>query len=216
MPRNKIKSAESQPILEIVAIDKIVGAPANPNTMDTVQLEALVRSIKELGFLAPIVGRLIKDDVVEVVDGHHRLLAAKKAGMQNIPVMLVESLDDAHVVVASVALNRLRGELSLSTVASMLGTLHAGGWTTEELALSGFTTDEVADMLTASNNISTEDLLEGSDVSLPEPEEKESECPFVLELPFKTREEMVAIRRRLKGVGDGDMSVGLLKILALD
>ena len=83
-----------------------------------------------------------------MVDGHHRLRAAKEAGLTQAPALVVkaESLDAA---VAMLSLNRLRGELDLTKVADILQGLSAGGF--EDLTLTGFNGGEIQALLETSD-----------------------------------------------------------------
>ena len=61
--------------------------PANPRRINDDELEALTRSISEFGLIDPIITR--REDKV-VIGGHQRLLAARKLGMTQVPVVLVD------------------------------------------------------------------------------------------------------------------------------
>ena len=59
--------------------------------MTSVQFQALVRVIREHGFLQPILVRHVTDSgggsYFEIVDGHHRVLAAQELGIQDVPMV---------------------------------------------------------------------------------------------------------------------------------
>ena len=70
--------------------------PANPRRISEEELESLTRTI---------IAR--KADKV-VIGGHQRLLTARKLGMKQVPVVLVDlSEDQAHLL--NLALNRISG-----------------------------------------------------------------------------------------------------------
>ena len=79
--------------------------PANPRRISDEELESLTHSIREFGLIDPIIAR--KADKV-VIGGHQRLLTARKLGMKQVPVVLVDlSEDQAHLL--NLALNRISG-----------------------------------------------------------------------------------------------------------
>lgn len=51
-------------------------------------VKRLVESIRKLGFLVPVIG-ICKDGRVVIIDGQHRLLAARELGIGELPVILV-------------------------------------------------------------------------------------------------------------------------------
>ena len=65
--------------------------PANPRRISDDELESLTRSIREFGLIDPIIAR--REDKV-VIGGHQRLLAARKLGMKQVPVILVDLSED--------------------------------------------------------------------------------------------------------------------------
>lgn len=79
----------------------------NPRRHPDSQIQALMTSIRELGFTTPIVAR--RSDR-RVLAGHGRLEAARRLGLARVPVRFVE-LSDERCAALVVADNRL-GELS--------------------------------------------------------------------------------------------------------
>ena len=61
--------------------------PANPRRISDEELESLTRSIREFGLIDPIIAR--REDKV-VIGGHQRLIAARKLGLKQVPVVLVD------------------------------------------------------------------------------------------------------------------------------
>ncbi|MDO8484481.1 MAG: ParB N-terminal domain-containing protein, partial [Candidatus Limnocylindrales bacterium] len=58
--------------VEEVPIDDLRPDPANPRRISDDELEALTRSLREVGFVQPVLAR--RDDGIEV-GGHQRLVA---------------------------------------------------------------------------------------------------------------------------------------------
>ena len=76
-----------------IAIDKIVPYSKNTKKHDTTQISNVAESIKQYGFVQPIV--IDKNNVVVI--GHCRLLAAKKLKMADVPCVCVEDLTEEQV-----------------------------------------------------------------------------------------------------------------------
>ncbi|WP_311538390.1 ParB N-terminal domain-containing protein [uncultured Anaerococcus sp.] len=70
-------------------------------------VDAVASSIKNFGFKVPIV----IDKGNEIVTGHTRLLAAKKLGMDEVPVIIADDLTEAEVKAFRLADNKV-GELA--------------------------------------------------------------------------------------------------------
>jgi len=78
--------------IQIWATDRLVPYAQNPRKNDTV-VDRMCDSIREFGFKIPC---LVRSDG-EVVDGHLRLKAARKLGMEEIPVILCDEWSPAQV-----------------------------------------------------------------------------------------------------------------------
>ena len=59
-----------------VPIDDLRPDPANPRRISDAQIEALTRSLKEYGFVQPV---LVRREDKTVIGGHQRLVAARSA-----------------------------------------------------------------------------------------------------------------------------------------
>jgi hypothetical protein len=75
----------------------------NARTHSEEQVEQLTKSIKQFGFNNPI---LVQEDLT-VVAGHGRLLAAKKLGLEKVPVIKLKHLSQAQVKAYVLADNKL-------------------------------------------------------------------------------------------------------------
>ena len=62
------------------------------------EMDQLVESIRTQGVLNPVVVRLIENGEYEVISGHRRLHACKKAGMETIPALVVNMDRDAAAI----------------------------------------------------------------------------------------------------------------------
>ena len=77
--------------LQYYPVENLVEYDRNPRKNDVV-VSRMCASIREFGFRIPIVA---KSDGT-VVDGHLRLKAAKKLGMEEVPVVLSDNLTEAQ------------------------------------------------------------------------------------------------------------------------
>jgi ParB-like chromosome segregation protein Spo0J len=93
---------------EFVSVDSLIPYDRNARKHSAEQVAKVAASIKEFGFLAPIV--VDKNNVL--VAGHCRLLAAKKLGMDKVPVVKASHLTDAQRRAYTLADNKLGLESS--------------------------------------------------------------------------------------------------------
>lgn len=67
-------------------------------------MDKIVESVKHNGIIHPIVARPIEDsDDLEIISGHSRVEAAKRAGMTKVPVVVSEMDDDTAIMFANEA-----------------------------------------------------------------------------------------------------------------
>ena len=67
------------------------------------QVEQIANSIKEFGFTQPV----IIDKNMSVVAGHGRILGAKKAGLKNVPTVMLEELTEEQIKAYRLVDNKL-------------------------------------------------------------------------------------------------------------
>lgn len=106
--------------VEQVPLGSLKAYDGNAKKHDNANIEAIENSIKEFGFRNPIIAWHNEDGVPEIVAGHGRALAAQKLGIQEVPVVFVDDLNDAQ-----------RRMLTLADNQTTLMT----GWDEEQLAL---------------------------------------------------------------------------------
>ena len=127
--------------VEEVPIDELRPDPANPRRISTEQLEALTRSLKEYGFVQPVLAR--REDKT-VIGGHQRLLAARRLGYREVPVIFLDlTLEQARVL--NLGLNKISGDWDQELLARLLADLKPVSEI--DLALTGFSEDELAKLL---------------------------------------------------------------------
>ena len=121
MTRSKSSSLVPSLAIEHVGIDTLRPDPANPRRISDAELESLTRSIREFGFVAPVIAR--REDKV-VIGGHQRLLAARRLGYKTVPVVYVD-LSPEKAQLLNVALNRISGDWDKELLARLLADLEA-------------------------------------------------------------------------------------------
>jgi ParB family chromosome partitioning protein len=85
----------SRPGIEEIPINQIDPNPYQPrNRFDEETLAGLTASIRELGVLQPILVRQVSDDRYAIIAGERRWRAAKRAGLQFIPVIVRQVNDE--------------------------------------------------------------------------------------------------------------------------
>ena len=77
------------------------------------EMEMLIDSIKEYGILSPIIARPLANDEYEIISGHRRLFASKRAGLTEVPALVVE-MDRDNAAIALVDSNLHRDNISPS------------------------------------------------------------------------------------------------------
>src|SRR3989442_13253243 len=124
-----------------VPIDDLHPDPANPRKIGDAELDALTQSLREFGFLQPVIAR--HDDHL-VVGGHQRLVAARRLGYKTVPVIFVDlGPEQSHLL--NLALNRISGDWDEALLARLLADLQLAP--NVDLALSGFEDDEIKRLL---------------------------------------------------------------------
>ena len=67
--------------------------PNHPfKVQDNEEMAELTESIKELGILTPLIVRPLEGEQYEVISGHRRLFACRKAGIDSVPA-IVHNID---------------------------------------------------------------------------------------------------------------------------
>jgi DNA modification methylase len=132
---------EAKMQIEHVDIETLHPDPANPRRISPAELEALTRSLKEYGFLQPVLAR--REDKT-VIGGHQRLLAARRLGMKTVPVIFVD-LTPEQARVLNLALNKISGTWDEELLARMLADLQPVDGI--DLTLAGFAEDELDKLL---------------------------------------------------------------------
>lgn len=123
--------------VEQVDLHKLKPFPENPKRHPEKQIERLVRSLKEFGWTNPILAT--KDNMI--IAGHARVEAAKKAGIEKVPVIYLP-FDGKKALAYNLADNRLAelAEWDFTKMADLLVELDDGEF---DLELTGFDMKEI-------------------------------------------------------------------------
>ena len=110
--------------IHFASVDELLGAPQIEEGLEKIavelihpfkvidddKMEDLVDSIKDNGVLNPVILRLAEHGTFEMISGHRRLHAAKKAGLEKIPA-IVKDYDDDEAILVMVDSNVQREEV---------------------------------------------------------------------------------------------------------
>lgn len=142
-----------------VNIESLRPNPKNPRDIKD-SVGPVARSIKEFGFLVPIV---INDSNV-VLSGHARLEAAKSLDMKKVPVVVAEGLTKEQETAFMLADNRLSENASYNTeqLAGLLKELAGADY---DLLITGFQAEEIEAFITSATSDLDDILGLGEDTS---------------------------------------------------
>src|SRR3990172_9249254 len=89
--------------IELWPIDKLVPYERNARTHSDSQVAQIAASIAEFGFNSPI----LVDTNAGIIAGHGRLLAARKLGLTEVPVIILDHLSETQKRAYIIADNKL-------------------------------------------------------------------------------------------------------------
>ena len=87
---------------KIISIDKLHPFENHPyKVQDNEDMETLAESIKEHGIVSPVIVRPLENttDEYEIISGHRRVMASRKAGITEVPALVVSLDRDAAAIV---------------------------------------------------------------------------------------------------------------------
>jgi DNA modification methylase len=143
------------PAYKTFSVQKLVPYARNSRTHSPQQIDKIAASIREFGFLNPI----IVDGKNGIIAGHGRVMAAQKLGLADVPVIEAAHLTDAQKRAYVIADNRLALDAGWDNdmLKIELQDLDLAGF---DLGLTGFDLDELTDLLAEP----TEGLTDEDDV----------------------------------------------------
>ena len=99
---------------EMIQVDKLKTFENHPYKVEeNEEMEMLTQSIKENGILSPLIVRPIENSEYEIISGHRRLFASKRAGLIEVPACVYE-MDRDKATIALVDSNLHREHLLFS------------------------------------------------------------------------------------------------------
>ena len=133
MTKDKTKS------VEMVDVSALIPYSNNARTHSDAQIEQICRSIDEFGFVNPV---LIDKDK-RIIAGHGRTEAAKRLGLEKIPCLRVDGLDENQIRAYILADNRLAENAGWDDeiLRQELQELKDNGF---EISLTGFSVDDLS------------------------------------------------------------------------
>ena len=128
--------------IEIWALDRLRPYEKNARLHSPEQVAQIAGSIAEFGFVNPI----LVDSNAGIIAGHGRLAAARKLGLAEVPVVVLDHLTETQRRAYVIADNRLAENATWDTklLAAELRDLEREGM---NISLVGFTEEEMAAML---------------------------------------------------------------------
>jgi len=130
--------------IETWLIDKLIPFARNPRTHSDAQIAQIAASIQEFGFNNPI----LVDTKAGIIAGHGRLLAARKLGLTEVPVIVLDHLSEAQKRAYIIADNKLAENAGWDDelLRSELAALQEEDF---DVCLLGFEDDDLARLLAA-------------------------------------------------------------------
>lgn len=127
--------------IENTRIDQIIPYELNPRVHTPESVSAIAASIREFGFRQPIV--VDRDGVI--VAGHGRYAAAKKLGLELVPVHWARDLDPVKASALRVADNKVAeySDWDWQKLSAELRALQAAGATADQIEALGFSSAEL-------------------------------------------------------------------------
>jgi len=97
--------------VEEVAVSELHEYENNAKIHTREQVDQICKSIEEFGFNNPIGVWQNEDGILEIVTGHGRVMAAKKLGMTNVPIIRLDHMSDEQ----RRAYTHIENQLNLNT-----------------------------------------------------------------------------------------------------
>jgi len=147
--------------IEFWRLDRLVPFARNARTHSDEQVAQIAASIAEFGFNNPV----LVDTNAGIIAGHGRFLAARKLGLDQIPVVVLDHLSETQKRAYILADNRIAENAGWDdeVLAAELGDLQSADW---RLDLLGFSEEEVARLLAETEPVA--EVLAEAEEEIPE------------------------------------------------
>lgn len=189
----------------------------NPNHMTVEELDALRGFIESRGFLQPVLvtpnAAANDGPCYKIIDGHHRVTAAIRLKMPEISAIVVDATE-AQRIRDRIAMNHIRGELDVAAVARDFELLLQEFDDPAEIAVTGYTTEDVNAMLEAVRVPSDLENLRDDGLAAPPPDTIDTDAQtYSLSLRFESEIDRARVKEMaLDNSPDGTVASGILAI----
>jgi len=138
---NHLQRALNFPPYKVARVADLIPYARNSRTHSDEQVAQIAASIREFGFTNPV----LVDGERGIIAGHGRVLAARKLGLDEVPVIELTHLTEAQRRAYVIADNKLalNAGWDMDLLKVELGDLQADGF---DLGLTGFSGDELASL----------------------------------------------------------------------
>lgn len=126
--------------LVYLSISELSPAEYNPREISPHDFEALKRSLREFGFVDPVICRMANK---AIIGGHKRVEAAIALGIKKVPVILTDVTEE-QAKILNLALNRISGEWDKEKLKALFVDLNN---LQLDLSLTGFNPEEISQLL---------------------------------------------------------------------
>lgn len=148
----EIKSKE----IKIIPVSDVVPNPKNRNNHSDDQIDRLAKIIQYQGFRSPLI---ISNQSGQLVSGHGRLLAAKKLGLESVPVIYQDFENSDQEYAAMVSENSIASWAELDLAGINLDLEELGPFDIDLLGIKNFHVD-VAEIENTSVELNESDFQE--------------------------------------------------------
>ena len=115
--------------IQEIAADELVPFKGHPfRIYQGERLHDMIESVKTSGVLVPVVVRKTANDELEILAGHNRVNAAKCAGLETVPTVVLEDISDEEAMVYVVETNLMQrsfGDMLHSEKAKVISMHHS-------------------------------------------------------------------------------------------
>lgn len=188
--------------IESIPVDQLIPYAGNARKHDDKNVSDIAGSIAEYGFNDPIAINE-KDNVI--IEGHGRLLAAKKLGMKEVPVIKLGHMSEAQLKAYTLVHNRMaeKSEWDMDMLQMELGKLNEMDVSLDDM---GFDTDELASLginISPQDSHDNDEAKEQDDFVFTPPTDEDNPKPasYALIVELDTDEAMEDLMTELKERG---------------
>ncbi|MGP4063076.1 ParB N-terminal domain-containing protein [Halobacillus sp. H74] len=152
-------------VIEEMDIKKLKPSDYNPRKISDSEIEKLKNSIKEFGYVDPII---INKRTGNIVGGHQRYKALEDLGFEKVDVIVLD-VGAGKEKALNVALNKISGDWDVERLKDVLDEIDGGSM---DIELSGFELSEVEEMF----NSSSAQEFNSSELDLDDFEDENFDC----------------------------------------